>query len=327
MELRVLSRANSVLALAVVAVASLAGCIVIPVADLLKPMPLRETIIESGEGYFYRPKVAIIDIEGTITSREFSSAVYSTPNALDEIQSRLEVVEDDPEVVALLLRISSPGGEATACDVIRREVLELKRKRKLPVVACIVETGASGGYYIATAADTIVAHPTAVVGSIGVLLQTVNVDGLMRKIGVSFLTIKSGDYKDLGSPFRPASEQEVQILDGIVRQLHERFVEVVDEGRTGLSRDEVSALADGTVWAAAEARARGLVDSVGYLDDAIREARERSREPGAAVVRYTRAGRPGGNLYSIESPADGGLTLEISTGRLPETRFLYLWVP
>ena len=310
----------------------LPGCIVIPIADLLKPPQLTETIIEQGDGVFYRPKVALIDISGTISGRSVESLAFQRENTVHEVEERLDRVEADPEVVALVLKISSPGGEVTACDVIRQNVLDLKKRKNIPVVACIVDTGASGGYYIASAADTIIAHPTAVVGSIGVILQTFNVKGLFDKIGVKTETVKSGTFKDLASPFRDVTDAERKVLSDVVQELHERFVDVVDEGRPNLDRDRVVELADGKVYSGKRAEGLGLVDANGYVDDAVAEARRRSGVSGTALIRYTRAGRPGNSLYAVGGPdtptrADGGISLRVDAATLPTTRFLYLWVP
>ena len=310
----------------------LPGCIVIPVGDLLKPPPLVEMVVEKGDGVFSRAKIALIDINGTITGQSVESLAFRQENTLHEVQQRLDRVEADPEVVALVLKISSPGGEVTACDVIRQELLQMKKRKNIPIVACIVETGASGGYYIASAADTIIAHPTAVVGSIGVILQTFNVKGLFDKIGVKTETVKSGTFKDLASPFREVTNAEREVLNDVVQELHGRFVDVVDEGRPNLDREGVVELADGKVYSGKRAEALGLVDANGYVDDAVAEARRRSGVSGAALIRYTRAGRPGNSLYAVTGPdtptrAAGGMSLHVDAGMLPTTRFLYLWVP
>ena len=323
---------NSLIGVFLLATLLLPGCIVIPVADLLKPPPLVETVIEKGEGFFYRPKVALIDISGTITGQPVDTLAFQRKNTLHEVQERLDRIEADREVVALVLKISSPGGEVTACDVIRQSVLDLKERKNLPVVACIVETGASGGYYIASAADTIIAHPTAVVGSIGVILQTFNIKGLFDKIGVKTETVKSGTFKDLASPFRDATDAERKVLSDIVQELHGRFVDVVDEGRPNLDRDRVLELADGKVYSGKRAEGLGLVDANGYVDDAVAEARRRSGVSGTALIRYSRAGRPGNSLYAVGGPdtptrAAGGISLRVDAATLPTTRFLYLWVP
>jgi protease-4 len=232
-----------------------------------------------------------------------------------------------------VLRISSPGGEVTACDTIYHELMEFKKAKQVPVVASIVDMGASGGYYIASAADTIIAHPTAVVGSIGVLLQTFDISGLFQKIGVGSYAVKSSPMKDILSPFRDRTPEEKQVLQGLINDFYQRFVEVVAARPGGPARDEVLKLADGRVFSGIEAKKVGLVDAVGYVPEAIEEVRKRAhldRRP--EIVHYTRIARSGANIYSMIGGAQGraaagGVTLTLSPDAWPRSRFLYLWEP
>lgn len=312
------------------------GCVVIPIGDLLKQRPLKELVLEEGEGILSRDKIAVIQVEGAIASRQSGGLLSFQSNTVNEIHQRLQRVRNDSEVKALILRISSPGGEVTACDVIHREILDLKEEREIPVIASIIDMGASGGYYIAAAADEIHARPTAVVGSIGVLIQSFNIAGLFDKIGVEATTIKSAAFKDLVSPYRPVDSKERAVLKSVVDAMHSRFVEVVDNGRPGLDSNTVQDLADGKVYIADEARELGLVDAIGDLDDVITRAAELARIDDPTVVTYRRAGGSS-SAYTIEGadhqlarPADddGGLSFTVKLDSiLPRTRFLYLWAP
>src|SRR5262249_53189937 len=154
----------------------------------------------------------------------------------------------------VLLRINSPGGEVTASDLIYHELMEFKKSEKVPVVAVILDEGASGAYYIASAADIIFAQPTAVVGSIGVILQTFHIAGLFEKIGVETMPIKSAEKKDILSPFRARSPEEKAILQHVVDDLYQRFLEVVLARPTAPSREELLKVADGRIVTAAEAQ-------------------------------------------------------------------------
>lgn len=310
----------------------LAGCVVIPVGDLLKGPALEEQVLARGEGFFRRDKIALIEVDGIITGDDSSGLLGSQENTVSEVKARASRALNDPAVRGVVLRISSPGGEVTACDLIHHEILELKRASRMPVVAVIVDEGASGGYYIASAADLVIAHPTAVVGSIGVILQTVNVAGLLHKIGVETLAVKSGDKKDLLSPFRARTAEEVAILKRLIDDFHQRFVDVAAARPGAPPREEVLKLADGRIFTGAEAQRLKLVDRVGYLKDAIDEVRKRAnldRKP--AIVRYTRQARSGANIYSLAGAPDGsrgsaGLNLSLRAGDLfPRMRFLYLW--
>jgi len=250
-----------------------------------------------------------------------------------EVKEALEKAGKDPDMAGVILRINSPGGTVTASDTILHELLAFKTRKKIPLYACITGVGTSGGYYIATAADEISAHPTAITGSIGVLFMRFNVEGLLTKIGVSEKNIKSGDKKDFLSPFRPATAEEEKIIQEIINNLHQRFVDVV-LARPGspLTREQLERLADGRIFTAEQAKAARLIDRVGYLDDAVTAMKNKLNLKDAKVVSYHRPGSYRGTIYSgpaLESPqvinlinvnADG---LELLSG----TEFLYLWEP
>jgi len=311
------------------------GCIVIPVGDLLRGPALEEQVLAAGDGFFSKDKIAIVEIDGIITGGESMGILGAQENTVAETKARLDRVRYDPEVRGIVLRISSPGGEVTACDVIHHELVELKKSARIPVVAVIVDEGASGGYYVASAADLIVAQPTAVVGSIGVILQTFNLAGLLGKIGVETQPVKSAEKKDILSPFRARTEEETAILQGVVNDLYQRFVAVVAERPGGLPREEVLRLADGRIFSGVEAQKLRLVDRIGYVADAVQIVRERAgidRAP--EIIRYSRRGRSGANLYSLaggaggERPSRGAeIRLSLPGDLLPRARFLYLWQP
>lgn len=306
------------------------GCVVIPIGDLLKGPALGEQILTEGRGIFAKDKVAVIEIEGMIRGDESSHLLLAHENTVAETRSRFDMVRADPEVKAVVLKIASPGGEVTACDVIHQELLRFKAEKKVPVVACILDHGTSGAYYIAVAADSVIAHPTSVIGSIGVLLDHFDLSGLLEKIGVGVSPIKSGEKKDLNSLFRPMTADEHQLLQKLVNDMYERFVTVVDEGRPALNKDEVRALADGRVVSGVEAASLKLVDGLGYLPDAITVAAKAAGIESPTIVHYTRIARSGANIYSQGmpgSPTAGDVNLNV-TARLFSTPMLYyLWRP
>lgn len=207
------------------------------------------------------------------------------------IRESLQKAEKDDRIAGLILRINSPGGTVTASDIIHHEIVEFRKRKNVPVLACIMSIGASGGYYVAAAADEIIAHPTAITGSIGVILMKFNVEGLMGKIGVEEQTVKSGDKKDIMSPFRKATPEEVKLGQVIIDQLYGRFLDIV-MARTGnrLSRDELRKLADGRIYTAGQALEGKLVDRIGYLDDVIASIRKMAGDDSARVVSYYRPG-------------------------------------
>jgi len=312
----------------------LSGCVVIPIGDLLKGPALEEQVLVEGDGFFSKDKIAIIEVDGVITGGDFTGLIVSRENTVAEVKARLVKASKDTQVRGVVLRISSPGGEVTACDTIHHEIVEFKKSAKVPVVAAIVDEGASGGYYVACAADRILAHPTSVVGSIGVLLQTFNLAGLLEKIGVETEAIKSADKKDLLSPFRGRSEEEIAVLNRVVQDLYRRFVEVVAARPGGPGPQEALKLADGRIFSGKEAQNLKLVDQVGYVSDAIAEVKERAgidRKP--TIVRYARIARSGANIYTLSGtgPEAGGrgagLQVSLRSDLFSARRFLYLWEP
>ncbi len=307
----------------------LGGCVHVDI-PLLQPLgEYHERTIE-GEG---RPKLLLVDIDGFISEKGRSGGLKEKPSLVADIRETLQKAEKDQDIAGVILRINSPGGTVSASDTILHELLAFKSRKKVPVYACITGIGASGAYYIATAADEISAHPTAITGSIGVLVMRFNVEGLLTKIGVSEKTVKSVDKKDFLSPFRPATAEEEKIIQDIINGLHQRFLDVV-LARPGapLSKPELEKLADGRIYTAKQALAFHLIDRIGYLDDAISAMKNRLNLKEAKVVSYYRAGSYRGTIYSgspLEAPqmvslininADG---LEL----LSSTEFLYLWKP
>jgi len=302
------------------------GCVVIPIGDLLKGPALEEHVLVEGD----EEKVALIDIDGMIRGDESDSVFFPEENTTAEIQARLNFVRSDSSVKAVVLRISSPGGEVTACDLIHHEIRKLKEEHKLPVVAAVLDQGTSGAYYIAVASDRIVVMPTSIVGSIGVILPSFDLSGLLGKIGVTVSPIKSTDGKDLNSPFRPQSDTDRKVLQALVDDMYKRFVAVVDEGRPGLTSEEVLRLADGRVVSGGEAVSLKLADRLGYLSDAIEEAARAAGIKNPTIVRYTRSPRSGANIYSQaldHGSSAGEVRVSASAALLGAPKLYYLWRP
>ncbi len=195
---------------------------------------LKETIL-SGEG---KDKVLLIDISGMLTTSK-SSGIFDGPSLPAQIKEELTKAEQDDHVKAVVLRINTPGGTVTASDLVYHELKAFKKKREMPVIAAIMDLGTSGGYYVAMAADHILVHPSTITGSIGVIMVTMNAQGLLEKVGVQPAAIVSGPKKSMGSPFRPLNDEERAIFQGVIDNLYERFLAVVEEGRPGLSKDKI----------------------------------------------------------------------------------------
>jgi protease-4 len=189
-------------------------------------------------------------------------------------------------------------------------------------------TAASGGYYVALAADEIRAQRTTVTGSIGVIFSGFNLAGLMEKIGIENQTIASGDFKDAGSILRRMRPEERVQLQSVIDDLYQRFVDVVQSGRSKLSAEQIRELADGRIFSATQALERGLVDEIGSLDDSLRRARELAGLRSARVVTYHRP-REYANNYYTRSPRQRDALLDLWPDALPVQgpAFLYLWAP
>ena len=311
-------------ALVALAAVLLAGCSVISVDLSPRIRPLDEETVE-GEG---PSKVLLMDLSGVLSEDTVSLSLTTPPPRvplLARVREELRRAEKDDRVKALIVRINSPGGTITASDVIYREIREFKARRKIPVIAAIVNVGASGGYYVALAADQILAHPTSVTGSIGVVMLTLNAQGLLEKIGVAPLSIKSGAMKDAGSPFRQLTPEERAVFQGVIDEMFTRFVGLIVEARK-IPAERVRGFADGRIYTAEQARELGLVDRLGYMDDAIEMARKAAGLTEARVVMYHRPREYRTNYYSTTPSAETALTrLAPLLGATPG--FFYLWMP
>ena len=178
---------------------------------------------------------------------------------------------DSSSIKAIVLRIDSPGGGVVPSQEIHDAVQRVRNKQNKTVVASMGTVAASGGYYIAAAADRIIANPGTLTGSIGVIMELVNLEGLLKKVGVEGVVVKSGHYKDIGSPFRKMGTDDRRILQAVMDDVHDQFIEAVAEGRS-LDIAAVRTLADGRIFTGRQAVEAKLVDELGDLDDAVRIA-------------------------------------------------------
>ena len=215
-------------------------------------------------------KIAVISLSGTITT-EGSSLLSGSTITPELVRDYLTKVEKNKAVKAIVFYIDSPGGEIEPCQEILMEIERIKET--MPIVVSMGGTAASGGYYISTQADKIVALPTTMTGSIGVIYSVINIEGLLEKLGIQIEIFKGGKYKDMYWGFRELTPEEEEIMQGMVDEYYEQFIDVVAEGR-GLSKGEVRNLATGQIYTGTEAQELGLVDELGDLDTAIDLAAE-----------------------------------------------------
>ena len=209
-------------------------------------------------------KVLIIPIRGMILDIPRKRFLHSRPSMVQEIVSQLKLAEKDKEVRAVLFKIHSRGGSATASDVIYHEIVAFKKRTGAKVVVAMMDVAASGGYYVSLPADFILAHPTTLTGSIGVIFMRPTVTGLMAKIGLDIQVDKSGKNKDMGSPFRQSTEEEQRILQGLTDELGERFVSLVAKHRK-IDQEALANISTARVYLGKQALQLGLVDKIGYI--------------------------------------------------------------
>lgn len=291
--------------------------------------PLKEVTLQ-GKG---RGKLLVIPIRGFLSDAPKKGTFGDRPSTVQEVVSQIRLAEKDDQIKAVLLEINSPGGSITASDILYHEILSFKERTMVPIVAALMDVAASGGYYIALPADRIVAHPTTVTGSIGVILIKPKITGLMDKLGVAVEVTKSGKEKDIGSPFRPSTAEEEKIFQGLTDALGRRFTDLVTKHRK-VDSVGLADVSTARIYLADEALRLKLVDRVGYLNDAISEAKGLAGLPeDGRVVAYRRGKYPNDNIYNFSTSWHNNAGLPLIDLNLPEIiptlnpGFYYLWVP
>jgi len=287
------------------------------------------------------PKVALIDVNGLLTHSSSPGLFASRRNPVDTLVTQLAKAEDDPQTRAVVLRINSPGGTVAASETLFREIEGFRSRSGKPVVASFAEVAASGGYYIALASDRIVAQPSSITGSIGVIIQTFNFSRGMSMIGVEGRALVSRANKDLANPFEPPVESQYAILQGLVDEFYDQFRALVVRRRTGLAPDDLDAATDGRVFTGATAYELGLVDAVGDLRDSFIHAKQLAGLERARMVKYHAKGDAVSSPYAStggvvpENHRDGGAAgTELNLVRIDGVESLltppgayYLWRP
>lgn len=313
---------------------ALAGCgmpslVVTPVSTV---SGLQETTVREGKGWFPK-KVAIIEVEGLLANKRESGLLEPGDNPISLFAEQLDKAEADSDVEAVVLRINSPGGTVTASDIMYDRVMQFRQRTHKPVIASTQDLAASGGYYVACGADRIVAQPTGIVGSVGVIFLSLNFEGTMSKIGVRSDAIKSGSHKDMGSPLRTLTADERTIFQDMIDQYYAGFKGIVQERRKITDPAKMSIIGDGRVMTAQQAIGLGLVDQLGSIDDALGLAQTLAGDSSnkAKVVMYKRPYEYAGSVYaaSQRGPSQAQtLRLELpGAQQMMPTGFYYLWQP
>jgi len=285
-----------------------------------------QTLRGEGEG-----KILLVSVDGLISEHPREGLLRTRPSVLEEVAAQLKLARKDKSIKALLLKVDSPGGTTTASDILYHELETYRAETGVKVVTIMMGLAASGGYYVALPSDHIAAHPTTVTGSVGVIFLQPRVAGLLEKIGVGVDVSKSGAQKDMGSPFRQPTPEETRLIDAMVQAQAKRFLELVQKHRK-LDPAAQTIAASARVFTAEEAKDLGLIDSVGYMDDAVAKAASLAGLPqDARVVSYRR--KPGTDVTWYQASAEAGeqrpalVHLGLESLLPPQSGLYYLWTP
>ncbi|SDZ28191.1 protease-4 [Evansella caseinilytica] len=255
-----------------------------------------ERVVESGNG---RGKIATIYLNGVIESGYDTSSIFESAGYNHrELLHQLDYAAKDGEVYGIIIRVNTPGGGVVESSEIHDKIVEIIEEYRKPVYISMGSMAASGGYYIAAPATKIYANPQTITGSIGVIMQSINVGELASELGIESQVIKSGEYKDIMSSFREMTTEEKQILQEMIDESYEQFVDVIEAGRNNLSREDIYELADGRIYSGQQAYDAGLIDGVGHLDDVIDALLEELDRGKLDVIEYD-AGFGFPSLFSL----------------------------
>lgn len=231
---------------------------------------LTETVVEPGS---LNERIALLKVDGVIqdvgSSTPWSTVGYDHQMFLASLE---QILEDDT-VKGVVLSVDSPGGGVIESAEIHKKLMQIKEEKGIPIYVSMGSMAASGGYYISAPADKIFAHRETITGSIGVIMQSYNYSELADKLGIEFETIKSGEHKDMFNGTRPATDEEKAMLQEMINESYEEFVDVVEQGR-GMSEADVKKIADGRILSGSQAMRAGLVDELGSLEETIQSLRE-----------------------------------------------------
>ncbi|MDP2847073.1 MAG: signal peptide peptidase SppA [Humidesulfovibrio sp.] len=276
-------------------------------------------------------KILLISVDGLISERPRESMLRTRQSVVEEVAAQLKLARKDKDIKAVLLKVDSPGGTTTASDIVYHELMRYRQETQAKVVTVMMGLAASGGYYVALPSDHIIAHPTTVTGSVGVIFLQPRVAGLLDKIGVGVDVSKSGLHKDMGSPFRDSTPEEKKLAEAMVKAQAARFLDLVQQHRK-LEPAALTIAASARVFTAQEARDLGLIDSVGYMEDAVAKAASLAGLPeDARVVTYRRRPAADSTWYQASAEAEdlrpALIHLSLDSLLPPQAGFYAVWAP
>ncbi|MBC1387099.1 signal peptide peptidase SppA [Listeria innocua] len=286
---------------------------------------LTETVIEEGGA----DTIAVLSVDGTIQDTGEAGSLFSETGYNHAFfMDQLEEVRNNDAIQGVLLYVNSPGGGVMESAQIRDKILQIKKERKIPFYVSMGSMAASGGYYISAPADKIFASKETLTGSLGVIMQGYDYSELMKKLGVSDNTIKSGAYKDIMSGTRPMTDDEKKIMQSMIDDSYNEFVKVVATGRD-MSEEQVRKIADGRIYDGRQAKENGLIDAFGYEEDALEALKKEQDLKDATVIQYD-APESFSSLFSVAAQKMSGQNADITqliklTGTLKAPRMMYLY--
>jgi protease-4 len=288
---------------------------------------LKQITVQPGEA---SAKVAIIEVEGMLMDERTGGLLQATENPLSMFVQQLDQAASDDSVKAIVLRVNSPGGSVTTSDTMYDALQRFKAKTHKPVIASAQELDASGAFYVSCAADKIIVNPTSIVGSIGVIFESFDLEGTLDKLGVRTDAIKSAPLKDMGSPYRHLTPEAREVMQGMVDEYFARFKNIVTTNRGIKDSTTLDLVTDGRVFSGTRAVELGLADQVGRLPDAIDLARQMGNAPGGEVIMYKRPYGYAGSIYAetpIPQPQSNDMNLKLPMSNWLPDGFYYLWQP
>lgn len=284
----------------------------------------QEEVVEQGNDN----KIAVLELEGVIQNTSSASLLNSSAYNHDRFLDMIENAGEDQTVDGIILRVNSPGGGVVESDEIHDKIVELKEEYDKPVYVSMGNTAASGGYYVSSPADKIVAHPATLTGSIGVIMESLNYSEFADEHGIKFNTIKSGEFKDIMSASRKMTDDEREILQTMIDDMYADFVQVIVDGRD-MSESKVRKLGDGRVYTGRQAKENGLVDALGSMDDTVAMMEKDNGWTNAKVIKYKKGFEfndfIGGAVQSMFGTKNDlfGLTELLRESNGPRAMYLY----
>jgi protease-4 len=315
----------------VAAQAEVRGEVAVKLPAAIDPGPMVASVVQASQSASPAPRLAVIDVDGLLLNQNAEGLLSSGENPVAVFREKLTASSADGRVAALVLRIHSPGGSVTACDIMADELNRFKACTRKPVVACLMDVATSGAYYLAIGADRVVAQPTAITGGIGAIFNHVNLQDAMAQLNVVSDPVKAGSRIDMGTVTGPLEPDTRELLQEMAGEFHQRFLDRVARRRPGMTAADRQVLKDGRIVSAPRALGLHMVDRLGYLHDAVSEAESLAGVADAEILIYHRAEAPIRSLYAISpSPAQLREAIPLSYPGLDRTKlptFLYLWQP